>query len=1141
MTETQPKIQKHKRVSDPQRHAATMEPGDLQREASQPERSVWVSASAGSGKTKVLIDRVLRLLLPRANGQPGTPPHKILCITFTKAGASEMQLRIARKLGAWAVMEPDLLHRELAELLDYPPRPDDVLAAQKLFAELTETPHGVQIVTIHAFCQSVLGRFPLEAGLTPFFSPLEERQSQALLERAAQLVLHQAAQQNDGPLPEALMHLGIELNDEQFYDVIKKIQQESYQLRSILQKHFSPEGAYTALCAAIGITPGHLPEDVIAQACRLEATTKNALKSAAANLLTEKAKGRASLANGILYWLSLSAAARAEQFDNYCYSFLNQKNLPHGQIFTDKFERESEHVFSVLINEANRLAAVQERINASRCALLTRCLLTLGEKILNEYEVMKQSAHALDFDDMISKTLSLLSQKDMASWVQYKLDEGLDHLLLDEAQDTNPEQWEIIRALADEFMTGQGARDIQRTVFVVGDEKQSIYGFQRAAPEEFKRMHAYFEKRVRDAKQDWANVPLNISFRSTESVLKAVDAVFPHTRHYAYREKQPGRVELWPISVTIKMPESNPWEPPVSVIENASGSALLAQKIADQIKSWIGFEFLPSQNRFIEPQDILILVRTRNAFFHQITKALRQNNIAVSGIDRLIINQNIAVQDILALAEFCLLNSDDLSLACVLKSPLIGWNDDDLYNASAQRAGTLIDSVKIKAPTIYAYLKNIIDLSRTHRPFEFFSHILHMPCPANTVSGSKAFTARLGADATDSLDELLNAALSFEKLEIPTLQGFLHWQSQDTSGIKREAEQPRGEVRIMTVHGAKGLQAPIVILPDTTALPLAGRENLLWPDKTGLPAPLYCPRTENSFEAFKTAQSRITDRLYEEYNRLLYVAMTRAEDRLYIAGYQGEKPINEDCWYSLIQKSFETMDEVQTLDDGTLRLENREAKPKKYKAEQKSSSSLKADLPPWLFSPAPPEPVILKPLRPSQDHTSEPAAASPVSHQDPHRFVRGILTHRLLQFLPGIPAGHRNAAALKFIENFGASLSPELKTSIAEETLNVMQAFPGYFDSQAFAEIPVTGMTGEGRIISGQIDRLLITPTDIWIIDYKTNRPPPRNADAVPAIYKQQMQSYADILKDIYPKRTIHAALLWTDGPFLMELDLKAI
>ena len=1143
------------------------DPNAMQQRASDPCASVWVSASAGTGKTKVLTDRVLRLMLPRVDGQPGTPPHKILGITFTRAGASEMALRINEILARWAVLEPDRLESTLAELLQRKPAPIDTETARRLFADVIDTPGGLKIMTIHSFCQSVLSRFPLEAGLPPHFVLLQETDAKLLLSRARDRALREAESNPATPLGQALRHVAATVNAEQFLGLISAVSSERGQMAALMQRHFGPQGLYTALCAKLGLPEGKTAKDLALEACADRAFDHEGLRNAARILGTSTGKTEPQYAAVIAGWLAMDPPGRLAALPGYRAVFLTTENEPREKNFpTTKITGSHPECVPVLRAESARLMALQEAINASTCAELTRDLLTLGEAVTSHYSALKTEKAALDFDDLILTTVALLEGRtasvktgNPAGWVLYKLDNGIDHILIDEAQDTNADQWKIIKALCEDFFAGKTAHEHTRTIFTVGDEKQSIYGFQRASPEEFSRTHNYFKKRIHEAGEVFDDVSLDISFRSTQSVLQAVDATFAPegvrkglglapVEHQSYHYWRGGRTEIWPLYEAPETEDMDFWAPPTRLIDAKSSSSQLAERIALTIKTWLDQgKKLPSYGRAIQPGDIMILVRTRTAFFAQLARALKTNNIPVSGVDRMVLGEQLAVQDLLAVAEFALMPGDNLTLACILKSPLIGMTEEALFTIAHNRGETesLWSALqKSTHKSTVTYLADFIALAREAHPYEFFSLILQRPCPADFISGLRAITSRLGDDAIDPLDELLSLTLEYETANTPSLQGFLYWQGREQTEIKRQLSEHTSQVRIMTVHGSKGLQAPIVILPDTVrssrTVPGQMGRRLIWPDKSGLDFPLWSPRKNSDFDLYRRAAAALDERNDEEYRRLLYVAMTRAEDQLYVCGYKGKNNILPTSWYNYVRDGLESLPSVETLEDGSIVLNKEQTRDVDRKKTAEVPTGLSGDLPRWLYEFAPKEREEASVLQPSRGDDSGQPAGSPRTHGRTHRFRRGNLTHKLLQILPQVPPAARESAAGAFITRFGADLPGAVQTEIVSESLAVLSdaRFAAIFGPGSQAEVPITGTTPQGQPISGQIDRLLVTEREILIVDYKTNRPPPRMAADIPPAYRRQLQAYADTLRGIYPGRAINAALLWTDGPLLMAIEL---
>lgn len=1133
---------------------ADLDANVLQRRAADRSGSRWVSASAGSGKTKVLTDRILRLLLPPAHGVAGTAPHKILALTFTKAAASEMAARVRTRLSAWAVMADDRLDEQLTDLLGRAPRADEVTAARRLFAGVVDAPGGLNIMTIHAFCQSVLGRFPLEAGVSPGFTLIEDAAQKAAMDAAKRETLARLHRAPERPEAQALGRLLPWLEEDALDRLLAAIRKEERQLAGILARTPS---LYEAVCMSMGIRPDATIESVLADFCAVGRTDEDALRHAARLMAESESKTDKGKADCILPWLAAEPDERIRTYAEYTRGFVTGDKPPkaYASAMTVKISRAHPEAEAAILAETEAVLALLDDMAAIQCARLTADLFIIAGAVLDEYHRMKTARGQLDFDDFIFKTLDLLEGRagiagagPAIDWVMYKLDQGIDHILVDEAQDTNPEQWDVIRALAGDFFTGSGAHEQDRTLFVVGDEKQSIFSFQRAAPEKFREMEAYFRRIITEAGQDFASVPMNISFRSARAVLQAVDAVFaaPDLQqslggrvapHKAHRKNQSGLVELWPLFKTEKQDKDDPLALPLTPSDTQSGSARLAGEIAATIRGWIDTEDLPSHSRKIKAGDIMVLVRTRGAFVNQLVRALKQAGVAVSGVDRMVLKDQIAVQDMLAAMRFALMPDDDLSLAELLKSPLVGWSDEDLLRVAPNRKGSLWQAVRGEPPA--PWLTQLIHAAGHIGAYEFCTKILSSPCPADERSGLRAMKKRLGVEALDPLEELQNAALDFDQTEGRGLQVFLQQFEQGAGEIKRELEEAGNAVRIMTVHASKGLQAPIVFLPDTTRSN-GGRqgETLFWPERSGLPLPYFAPEKTLAVRAAKQAKERYETLAEQEYARLLYVAMTRAEDRLYVCGHEGVNGGKEASWYNYIARAFDTLDGVETI--GEIRRYSNIGDGKPDRKPKQEAQQNAAPVPDWLFAPAKADPVPPRPLVPSKPSESEAdvPSLSPLQALDRSRFKRGNITHKLLQILPDLPEARREDAMRAYLALPAHELSEELQQNIADE-VNAILTHPDFapiFGAGSQAEIPVTGKLDDTTIISGQIDRLLVTDTEILIIDFKTNRPPSADIKDVPAAYIRQMDAYKRALALIYPDRPIRAALLWTMDARIMEI-----
>jgi ATP-dependent helicase/nuclease subunit A len=1127
--------------------------------AADPASSVWVSASAGTGKTKVLTDRVLALMLA------GTSPHRILCLTFTKAAAAEMANRLAKTLSAWVIEPDDTLVPEIERLLGNPPTNKDLTIARRLFARVLETPGGMKIQTIHAFCQSILRRFPLEAGLAPHFDLLEGQDAKDLIKTAREFIITPAHTGDDDILANALAVIVSRVHETDFPKLMLAISFARDKITRVLSAHGSVNNATDALRAKLGLADSDTPEKVCSDACSDSAFDIKGLRDAAKALLTgtqkDKEKGEA-----LASWLGSKNEERSASVGTYSLLYFTTKQTLRKTQANKDVAKTYPDAVKALDVEATRVGEVLDKLRAAQIAVSTQALLTLGHAFLAEYQARKTALARLDYDDLIHSTRTLLENPGVAAWVLFKLDGGLDHLLIDEAQDTSPDQWAVVQALTNEFFAGEGRHETQsesvRTVFAVGDRKQSIYSFQGADPDGFDRMRQFFADRTSQAGQAWADVDLGVSFRSTTTVLHAVDAVFsqPHASdgvvlpgesltHLAAREGQAGSVELWPPVDPNITDEPMPWKPPVERLSGESAQTRLARIIGKRIGAMChSGERLESQNRPINAGDILVLVRRRTGFVDDLVRALKDLDVPVAGVDRMVLIEQMAVMDLVALGRFLLLPQDDLTLATVLKSPLIGITETQLFDLANARGDATLWSALTEhagAESIFGEAHRILGeiLSQTDLlgPFALYAHVL------TAHEGRRKLLSRLGMDADDPIDEFLGQALEYERRHTPSLEGFLHWLEHGQLEVKRDLEQANREaVRIMTVHGAKGLQAPIVFLPDTLQTPPHG-EVLLWTaDDKDQPLMLWAPSSADHDTVAKTLKDESDAAIDREYRRLLYVAMTRAEDRLYICGWNTTRKAPEACWYNLIQSALEPIAEAETdpalaklgIRDGLiLRLTNTQTTASERAFTPEGVVPEIPETPPWAQEPAAKEPAPPKPLAPSRPTLEEPTVAAPLGQTQAKRFQRGLLIHRLLQSLPELPISSRRKASEAYLSRPAWSLAADDVKSVTNETLAVIEHkdFAALFGPGSKAEVPVTGLI-DGHVLSGQVDRLVVTEHEVMIVDYKTNRPPPRKAESVDSAYQFQMAAYRVALSEIYPNKAIRCILLWTDGPFITEL-----
>ncbi|HEU5093899.1 MAG TPA: double-strand break repair helicase AddA [Reyranella sp.] len=1127
-----------------------------QRTATTPDRSAWVEANAGTGKTKVLTERVMRLLLA------GVRPERILCLTFTKAAAAEMRNRLAGQLGRWAMAEAAALDGQIEALIDRPPEPGQRVIARRLFARVLDAPGGINILTIHAFCQALLKRFPLEADVAPGFEVMDEAEAATLL-RQAQDAQIEALSRDDAAadLREALAVVAGRVSIAEYAELMTRLLAERAWLLARLANDEGLARLRRRLARRLG--------------CDRDQETKPdepALR-AAIKALTRGGKTDTARAGAIAAWLN-AGDGRALCLDAYRAAFFTEKGDVRKALASKAAIAVMADIDRVLRAEAERLGAEIDHARGRALVELTCALLRLGLDITERYGAAKRRRAMLDYDDLIVATRRLLESAESAAWVLYKLDGGIDHVLVDEAQDTNPDQWEVIRRLTEEFFAGESGSDRERTIFAVGDTKQSIFGFQRADPRKLAEMRLWFEDKTRQARKGFESVDLNVSFRSTPAVLDAVDWVFEQpdaakgvaepgdVLHLPSRKDDPGRVELWPLVAPLKA-DTDPTD-----IEAPKGTALapherLAHLIAVHAKGLIGQERRARRGELLHAGHFMVLVRRRNAFVNALVRALKREQIEVAGVDRLDLGQELAIQDLLAMARFVLLPQDDLNLACLLKSPLIGLDEDELFSLAWQRKGTLWRALRGRAQEprfadAHARLSAWLARADFTTPFDFFAQAL------GPEGGRKRLLERLGREASDPIDELLARALQYQRTEAGSLQGFLRWFEAGGGEIKRDLDaNRRQEVRILTVHASKGLQAPIVYLPDTTRVPRDSERLLAAADGK---ARLWLPRTDDANEAARAWRAEARERALEEQNRLLYVAMTRAEDRLYVGGWIGMRKQDAGCWYDRIAAGLAASIETKSITDRRRALlkpfdfteqlgdegwsgegfeltsEGRIVVPE----QQALALPETTPLPAWLEQPAPREPDPPTPLAPSQplpdEATAQSRTFSPTGDGDSSRWKRGRLLHELLRHLPSLPSIERATAARRFLAQPAHELTDQEVEQWAAEALAVTEA-PEHallFAPDSRAEVPLIGTVKTPRgtfTVSGQIDRLAVSERAVLIVDYKTNRPPPVDAGRVPLAYRRQLALYRALLAAIYPGRQVRAFLLWTSAPKLMELD----
>lgn len=1102
------------------RDAATQ----AQVDSADPRASTWLSANAGSGKTRVLTDRVARLLLV------GTNPQNILCLTYTKAAASEMQNRLFRRLGEWAMMpegnlRDQLLGLGIEEAIDSP----YLAKARKLFAAAIETPGGLKIQTIHSFCAGILRRFPLEAGISPQFREMEDHESRLLRME----VLDDLAGGGDSDLVDGLAqhYTGAEIGD-----LLAEIVSESeyFEAPDVLERIADITGIpdeydETTLCREV-FAPGD--GDLIAQTIKM-VSGGSANDQKAASKLTAIDTGKP---------LGLPDLVTLESV----LLFGAKTKSPFGAKIGSFPVKATREAHPDIVEKLDQLMRRVETGREQRTRLLTKsksvALARFAAAFFLNFNARKQAKAVLDFDDLIRKTRQLLSDPFVAQWVLFRLDGGVDHILVDEAQDTSPEQWKVIELLTQEFTSGQGAgEDRQRSIFVVGDRKQSIYSFQGADPEGFNRMRSHFGRALRQSDSDLKERELLYSFRSSPAILRLVDQVFTgdnaagvdtELQHLSFHADMPGRVDLWPALEPSKT-EEPPWDDPVDHKSETHHTVQLATQISAQIAEMIAKDTIPEhidgiwKRRPVRAGDILILVRRRGSLFSEIISACKRAGLDIAGADRMLLGNELAVKDIVALLRFLALPEDDLSLAETLKSPLFGWSERALFDLAHPRpkGQTLWEALRKTGKTNDPTLEILNDLrSRTdfQRPYDLINRILIHH------DGRRRLIARLGDECEDGIDGLLSQALAYEQGAVPSLTGFLAWFEAEEIEIKRQMDNAGNRIRVMTVHGAKGLEAPIVILPDTTKRRRALRGEIAIGDGT----PFWRPKSEDLPTDMTALRDAAQAREDEEFRRLLYVALTRAESWLIVAA-AGDVGKPGESWYQMVSQALSHLDnqDIDTPFGPIARLSQGEW------GELPLEASTDRPEPPsatYSFAPDLPDPPAKPQTRAPSDlggAKALPTETNPL--QEDTALARGRLLHLLLEHLP------TPDEARALIDNHPDSLLIDDPEQIIHEALSLLStpALTEIFQT-GLAEVEISANLPalSGDRIHGAIDRLLVSDTEILAVDFKSNRAVPTTAQDVPLGLLRQMAAYRDALSQIYPDRQIKTALLWTKTADLMPL-----
>jgi len=1140
-----------------------------QARASDPAASAFVSANAGSGKTHVLVQRVIRLLLNNVS------PEKILCITFTKAAAANMAERVFSTLGHWVTLEDAALDAAIRDAGIARPDANLRMRARELFACALETPGGLKVQTIHALCTRLLQQFPFEANVPARFAVLDDRDQNEMMERANLAVLLDASRDPDSSTGRALQIAMASAADVTFKDVVREACLSRDHFMAWTDSAGSADAAAAQMSAALGVDAFDRIEDIEREIVDGPILPRSRWEEIAL-VLDSGSKSDQEQASRLRDALTFTGTA---EVDAYLAVFLTEtERTPRKSVVTKNFGRDNPAIGRLFDTEILRLGPLIEKRRAVTTRDRTRALLEIAMAAAANYRREKQARGLLDYNDLIDKTLEMLDRVS-SGWVHYKLDRGVDHVLIDEAQDTSPRQWDIVAHIISEFTAGEGARDgVTRTIFAVGDEKQSIFSFQGAAPREFDARRKEFRKKFEDAGLKFDPVSFTYSFRSGPAILQSVDYVFrdeaiyrsihaesAYPVHETLADAGPGLIDVWELQLPDPRQDIEGWRAPFDAVSAESPEVRLAKRIQAEIKSLVESGTMTGRagdRRPLRYGDVLVLVRRRGIVFDAVIQALKHADIPVAGADRLKLTEHIAIIDLINLADALLLPQDDLALAVALKSPLFGLSDDDLFKLAWQRKGSLRQALghhaatDLKLEAALRRLKACEARVEQETPFAFYAWLL------GGDGGRARILKRLGHEANDALDEFLELALGYERKAPASLQGFMAWLRAADTEVKRDMEISRDEVRVMTVHGAKGLEASVVFLTDTTTSPSdTQRLKLIHLPQGDAARPMrdvvvWAGKKADDPQRVAAARVAMLGETEDEYRRLLYVAMTRAADRLIIGGCMpgNMNAVRKSSWYDLIVKGLDNsglhLQEIETSDGAVKRYSRLEdVAAAAGTAVPTPLPSAPTALPHWLRLPAPPEATADHLLRPSDPagHEGHRIRAGESVQMRARALLRGTLVHRLLQSLPDIATERRAAVALRYLARNAGDWTDGDREALAAAVLALIEnpRFAAVFAPGSRAEVSIAGRLdrpgGPVALVSGQIDRLVVTPGEVLIVDYKTNHAPPQHPAEAPSAYVRQLALYRAVLRKLYPLVPVRAALLWTETPDLMEISSPAL
>ena len=1106
--------------------------------ASDARFSSWLTANAGSGKTKVLIDRVARLLLD------GVQPEQILCLTYTKSAAAEMKNRLFDRLGKWAMLADQELNFSLLGMgIQTQLGIEELKKARTLFARAIEAPGGLKIQTIHAFCSSLLRKFPLEAGISPQFGELTERGQRDLYLKVLEIL------SADEATEESFEHFSKIANVSNWEETVSKIVSK----RNIFSKNKSRAEIYEAFSVSSEVS---IEDDI---SSHFQNGTMSFLKKISDCLQqsTSKVDQKISKELSKIFSIDLTSLQLLEKIFLYSKTSKAPFTAKLGKFSTKEMRN---GLLADYIDEIDdfmvRLETFRNRRLSYLAAETSFSIHKFASAFLQVYTEQKNFKGLLDFDDLINIAVNLLTTSAVADWVLYRLDGGIDHILVDEAQDTSPSQWKVIETLAQELTSGQGIKENRsRTVFVVGDQKQSIYSFQGADPGQFDRVRDRFSAKLEGAEKTLQIASLDYSFRSSQTILALVDKIYEDARaedfgwgrkHLAFKSELPGRIDLWPIIPKKLNPNLSKWEEPIELISDADHFVSLARLIAQEIKRMIDQDVQVPEQKTINQQptfrsvragDFLILVQRRSEIFHEIIRACKDANLPIAGADRLRLAGELAIKDICNFLSFIDNADDDFSLAAILKSPLFGWNEKRLFELAHSREEMTLWQALRNDPIKFAHelevfedLRSVADLVR---PYELIERILILH------NGRSLLIGRLGKEAEEGIDTLLTQAMDYESSEIPSLTGFLAWISDENIEVKRQFDSSVNQIRVMTVHGAKGLEAPIVILPETHDFKNEISDEILFTDDLALKKFSSTERSNKTTEVYNSQKQKNS----AERDRLLYVALTRSEVWLIVAA-AGNVSDDGKSWYKKVEQGLINLDAKSEPFSHGYGLRYQHGKWLVGKCSEKHLKKASKIKLPQIFKENLGTPVKFeKFINPSNLMGSKSIQRIDKVTEGDGAKLFGTIVHLLLEKLPKSNSNDWQNIVPNLLKWAEIYVSEETQTRAYKQAENILKnpSFEFIFAPDVLAEVQFSTIVESvgGIPIVGVIDRLVLSQDSALIIDFKTNQEVPSSIDEVPLGVLKQMGAYAASMQKVFPKKNIELGIIWTHSAELMKIDVN--